>query len=147
MTTLHLEQWYHPKTKSWSVCFNIGVHKWSMYCIPKHSVSNYIIGKATDLKDFDKGQIVKGMLLESSISETVHFVYGLFIYGWLWACVKSGLWMVKQHISDLEHVPQVLVKLTMPQRLGIFLARPFTWCNAISSRLRCNLISSAKCLF
>lgn len=45
-----------------------------MHCISKHSVIRDIIGKATVLFDLDKGQIVMGRRLKTSISETTRLV-------------------------------------------------------------------------
>ena len=45
-----------------------------MHCLSKHSEISDIIGKAADLLDFDKGQMVMALRLGASISETACLV-------------------------------------------------------------------------
>lgn len=74
---------------------NVVVWKAPIYYIPKHSMISDIMGKAVDLSNIDKDQIVISRQIE-----TLH----LMRMQSLWASIESGVWTVKQHVSDQRFV-------------------------------------------
>ncbi|KFM72688.1 hypothetical protein X975_11519, partial [Stegodyphus mimosarum] len=75
INSIHTMKFIARPGKNHYVCMaDVGVYKEAMHCLSRHSAISDIMGKAADLYDFNKGQIITARRLGKSISEMVRLV-------------------------------------------------------------------------
>ncbi|GFV57322.1 hypothetical protein TNCV_968831 [Trichonephila clavipes] len=76
---------------------DIGIYKMPMHCLSISCVFSDIMGRAADLSEVDKVQIVLAGYLKKLISKMAHLVDCSRAKS---TPIKNGVWMVKQRVVD-----------------------------------------------